>query len=131
MDITTIWKPEYSVGHPEIDRQHQYLFELWVMLDSMKNQSDNRLSLEQALLSLFDYVEIHFGNEEEILASHPTIREHKKIHAEFVGQTKQFMDDFHKNNLDLHTVVDFLLDWLIHHILETDSRYFKELQNVP
>ncbi len=127
MDIATIWKPEYSVGHPEIDRQHKYLFELWIMLDSMKNQQDNRLSLEQALLSLFDYVEIHFSNEEEFLATHPEIDQHKTIHADFLAQTNTFMEDFHNETLDLHTVVDFLRDWLIEHIVETDGRYFKEL----
>ena len=131
MDITTIWKPEYSVGHPEIDRQHKYLFELWIMLDSMKNQRENRLSLEQALLSLFDYVEIHFNNEEEYLATHPEIKQHQTIHADFIAQTKTFMEDFHNETLDLHTVVDFLHDWLIEHIVETDVRYFKELAQKP
>ncbi len=131
MDIATIWKPEYSVGHPEIDRQHKYLFELWIMLDSMKNQPDNRLSLEQALLSLFDYVEIHFSNEEEYLATHPKIEQHKTIHADFIAQANTFMEDFHKQTLDLHTVVDFLLDWLIHHIMETDIRYFNDLKKIP
>jgi len=131
MDITTIWKPEYSVGHPEIDRQHKYLFELWIMLDSMKNQRENRLSLEQALLSLFDYVEIHFNNEEEYLATHPEIKQHQTIHADFIAQTKTFMEDFHNERLDLHTVVDFLHDWLIKHIVETDVRYFKELAQKP
>jgi hemerythrin len=38
------------------------------------------------------------------------------------------MEEFHKENLDIHTVVDFLFDWLIHHIVETDVRYFKELE---
>ncbi len=128
MDITAIWKPEYSVGHQEIDEQHRYLFELWIMLDSMKNQSDNKLSLEQALLSLFDYVEIHFSNEENYLQAHPTIEEHKKIHADFIGQTKLFMEQFSAEKLDIHTVVDFLLDWITHHIVKTDVRYFKELK---
>ena len=128
MDITAIWKPEYSVGHQEIDQQHRYLFELWTMLDSMKNQQDNRLSLEQALLSLFEYVEIHFTHEEECLNAHPKIEEHKKIHADFIRRTKLFMDQFRAERLDIHTVVDFLLNWLIEHIVETDVRYFKELK---
>jgi hemerythrin len=127
MDITAIWKSEYSVGHPEIDHQHRYLFELWTMLDSIKNQQDNRLSLEQALLSLFDYVEIHFENEEKHLAAHPEIETHQKIHADFIKQAKTFMEEFHNESLDIHTVIDFLLDWLIHHIVETDIRYFKEI----
>ncbi len=128
MDIDAIWKPEYSVGHPEIDHQHKYLFELWIMLDSLKNQQDNRRSLEQALLSLFDYVEVHFSNEEKYLAAHPEIEQHKQIHADFIAQSNTFMEEFRNQTLDLQTVVDFLFHWLIEHIVKTDRRYFAEIQ---
>ncbi len=127
MDINALWKPEYSVGNEKIDSQHRYLFELWILLDSIKDQEANRLSLQQALLSLFDYVEIHFGDEEQILAAHPDIETHKAIHADFIQQSKSFMDEFQQDTLDIHEVTDFLRHWLIEHIVETDIRYFKEI----
>jgi len=130
MDITAIWKPEYSVGHKEIDDQHKYLFELWILLDSIKDQKDNRRSLMQALLSLFDYIEVHFENEEKYLQDHPKFDEHRKIHADFINQTKTFMDQFQKDTLDTHTVVDYLLNWLIGHIVNMDIRYFKDLEKL-
>ncbi|HEB68004.1 MAG TPA: bacteriohemerythrin [Desulfobulbus sp.] len=128
MDITAIWKPEYSVGHQEIDAQHKYLFELWLMLDSIKDQEDNHLSLEQALLSLFDYVEVHFANEEQYLQPHPEFKQHQQIHADFIAQCTTFMEQFGRDALDTHTVVDYLRNWLIEHIVETDIRYFRELK---
>ncbi|MCF6188407.1 MAG: bacteriohemerythrin [Desulfobulbaceae bacterium] len=127
MDITAIWRPEYSVGHQEIDAQHKYLFELWIMLNSIKDQQDNHLSLEQALLSLVDYVEIHFADEEKYLQAHPEFDRHRQIHAVFLAQCKTFTEQFQKGSLDTHTVVDFLRSWLIEHIVETDIRYFKEI----
>jgi hemerythrin len=127
MDITAIWKPEYSVGHEEIDAQHKYLFELWILLNSIKDQQDNRRSLMQGLLSLFDYVQIHFETEEKYLKNHPKFAEHRKIHAEFITKTQDFMDQFQKETLDTHTVVDYLRNWLIEHIVETDIKYFREL----
>jgi len=127
MDITAIWKPEYSVGHRKIDAQHKYLFELWIMLDSIKDQPNNRLSLEQALLSLVDYVEIHFADEEKYLQAHPEFDRHRRIHAAFLAQCTTFTEQFQKESLDTHTVVDFLRSWLIEHIVETDIRYFKEI----
>jgi len=127
MDINALWKPEYSVGNDKIDGQHRYLFELWILLDSVKDQEANRLSLEQALLSLFDYVEIHFGDEEEILAAHPDIDAHREIHREFLAKSKSFMDEFQQGTLDIHEVTDFLRHWLTDHIIETDTRYFKEI----
>jgi hemerythrin-like metal-binding protein len=127
MDINALWKPEYSVGNEKIDGQHKYLFELWIMLNSIKDQSSNRRSLEQALLSLLDYVVIHFADEEKILAGHPDIASHKQLHAEFLRQSKSFMLKFQNNSLDIHEVIDFLRNWLIDHIVKTDIRYFKEM----
>jgi len=127
MDITAIWKPEYSVGHPEIDTQHKYLFELWILLASITKQPENRRSLEQALLSLYDYVEIHFQREEELLAAHPDIEKHKEIHAAFVEQVQSFMDQFRAGTLESPVVVEYLKEWLIDHIVETDIRYFRAL----
>jgi len=130
MDITAIWKPEYSVGHKEIDDQHKYLFELWILLDSIKNQKDNRRSLAQALLSLFDYVGVHFENEEKYLRDHPQFVAHRKVHADFITQTQSFMDQFQKENLDTQSVVDYLRNWLIDHIVAMDIRYFNNLEKL-
>ena len=130
MDITTIWKPEYSVGHDDIDAQHKYLFELWILLNSIKDQKENRKSLMQALLSLFDYVKIHFTREEEYLRKHPEYEDHRKVHAEFINRTQEFVDQFQKDSLDTEVVVDYLKDWLINHIVETDIRYFRELEEM-
>ena len=127
MDITALWKPEYSVGHEEIDRQHKYLFELWIILDSVKDQPGNSQSLEQGLLALFDYVELHFGQEEEILQNHPEIEQHRQIHAAFINQCRSFRDQFKAGTLDMHTVVDYLRTWLIEHIIDIDTRYFNEI----
>jgi len=127
MDITAIWKAEYSVGHQEIDRQHKYLFELWLLIDSIKDQPENERSLEQALLSLFDYIDLHFNAEEKILRRHPKFAQHRRIHVDFINQTKVFMEQFREKSLDTHSVVDYLRSWLIEHIVNTDIRYFKEL----
>lgn len=128
MDITELWKPEYSVGHKEIDEQHRYLFELWILLDSVKDQENNTRSLEQALLSLFDYVELHFGKEEKYLQDHPEIEQHRKVHADFIAQCETFMRQFRQSTLDTRAVVDYLSTWLIEHIVQMDRRYFRELE---
>ena len=130
MDIEVLWKPEYSVGQAEIDRQHRYLFELWGMLDSVKGLSENRRSKEQALMALFDYIEIHFRDEEQYLQAHPEFAAHRKIHKDFVKQTRVFLEEFHLDELNLNKVVDYLCGWLLHHIVETDGRYFRELREM-
>ncbi len=129
-DTDTIWRPEYSVGVPEIDTQHRYLFQLWQMLDSVRNQRENRQSSRQALLSLLDYIDIHFSTEESYYREHPQFTDHQRIHRAFVDKVRQFEQDLEHDRLDMGAMVDFLHDWLIDHIVNTDIRYFNDLKTI-
>ncbi|BCO07970.1 hypothetical protein GF1_03460 [Desulfolithobacter dissulfuricans] len=128
MDIIEIWKPEYVVGVEEIDQQHRYLFELWVLLDNIRNQPESSLSLKQALLSLLDYVEIHFSTEEKYLQHHPELEAHRRLHKAFIDKTREFSARFEAGTLDIGQVADYLYNWLCEHIVGTDIPYFLELK---
>ncbi|WP_456385370.1 bacteriohemerythrin [Desulfolithobacter sp.] len=128
MDIIEIWKPEYIIGIEEIDRQHKYLFELFILLDNIRTQPDNQLSLQQALISLQDYVEIHFSSEEKYLRHHPDFEAHRRLHESFIEKAGEFSASFEAGTLDLEQVVEYLNKWLRDHILGVDIPYFKELK---
>ena len=126
----TIWQPEYSVGVPEIDAQHRYLFELWQMLDSIREQKENKRSRRQAILSLLDYIDLHFTTEEPYYREHPRFADHQRLHREFIDRVRQFEHDMENDRLDMAAMADFLRDWLIDHILHTDIRYFREMREI-
>ncbi len=130
MDGKTIWKPEYSVGVAEIDAQHRYLFELWQMLDSIKEEQGNLRSRRQALVSLLDYIDLHFTTEEACYREHPRYEEHRRIHRAFVDRVHEFERDMEEDHLDMPAMVDFLRDWLIDHIVNTDIRYFNDMKEI-
>ncbi len=129
-NIDTIWKPEYSVGVEEIDAQHRYLFELWLMLDSIRDQEDNQRSRRQAILSLLDYIDLHFTTEEGYYREHPRFAEHQGLHRAFVDRIHAFEQEMDEERLDLQAMADFLRDWLIDHIVNTDIRYFNDMNAI-
>ncbi len=129
-DTETIWKPEYSVGVAEIDAQHRYLFELWHLLDSIKGQKQNRNSCRQAMLSLLDYIDLHFTTEEPYYREHPRFTDHQQVHREFVRRVREFEQDLENDRLDIQAMTDFLRTWLIDHIVNTDIRYFKDMEKI-
>lgn len=129
-EAETIWKPEYSVGVDEIDAQHRYLFELWQMLVSIRDQEGNRRSRRQAILSLLDYIDLHFTTEEAYYREHPRFADHQRIHREFVARVQGFEQDLENDRLDMHAMVDFLRDWLIDHIVHTDIRFFNDMRQI-
>ncbi len=127
MNRSPQWQPEYSVQNQAIDRQHQYLFELVAVLETISLQRENRLSVREALKSLFAYAELHFSTEEPYYRNHPEFHAHQQLHREFVAKTREFDQAFQRGTLDLDELIIFLYDWLVDHIVETDVRYFREM----
>ena len=130
MDTQAItWKPEYSVGHSEIDQQHQYLFELCRSFAVISTMSENRLSMEQALLALLDYVDLHFDSEEKYYRHHPEYENHHQMHQEFIAKAREFEARFRSHDLEPAEVLNFLTQWLVNHIVHTDIRFFNDIQS--
>ena len=124
------WKPEYSVNNELIDFQHQYLFSLCKTLHQLQGNKRNKLSIEQAISGLLDYIELHFSEEEKLYKRHPEFAAHQKLHQNLIQQTEQLVADYKEEKLELSELLDFVYDWIIEHITKIDSRYFKELENM-
>jgi hemerythrin len=128
MSEQLLWKPEYSVGNDEIDRQHQYLFDLCRMLSDVKERSDSPMVIFAALNSLFDYAKIHFQFEENLLHTHLDPGAHRLLHRDFLEKVDDFMMKYEQKQLRLQEIRDFITSWIIHHILEEDRNIFRRLR---
>jgi len=76
--------------------------------------------------NLFSYTITHFRTEEELFEkyAYPTASFHKKEHKKFVRRIQEFKDAFDGGRLGVSIqVMNFLRDWLKHHIMEVDKRY--------
>jgi hemerythrin len=119
------WKEEYSVGHSEIDAQHQRLFQLADELHTAMTAGKGNAALNQTLTSLIDYTKHHFSSEEQLMKKHfyPDYLKHKALHDELTARVLEFQAKFASGRTAMSIdLLQFLKDWLTHHIGETDRK---------
>ncbi len=122
------WREEYSVGVRLIDEQHQNMFRMINDLVGSINAVPTTEQIAPILAGLVEYKQKHFATEEGYFrqfnfeGAEEHIAEHRKFN-ETLEQLKK------KNEGDMiglaFELVDFLEDWLINHLLNTDRKYIE------
>lgn len=119
------WKDEYLVGQPEIDNQHKRLFQLADELHTAMTAGKGKDVMLKTLGDLIDYTKRHFAAEEALMlrSKYPGYPEHKAFHDKLTAQVVQFQTEFAagKSIVSIQ-LLQFLKDWLQHHIAETDRK---------
>ena len=123
-------KPEYYTGVDLIDREHTRLFELAdetyeLLHDSfLEYKTDRIVSLVSELI---DYARTHFAHEEAYQKSiqYPHMAEHAAQHRQFEDSLTELdldslSDDFEEQNETIESILEFLINWLVNHILKVD-----------
>lgn len=123
-----VFKDEFRTGIENIDIEHQKLFEIadrayvTLMDDFIPDKYDYILEI---LKELTDYAVFHFEHEEEYMMSihYKKLISHKAEHVEFLDKVSGYqLTDIDENQKGvILELLDFLNDWLIHHILENDK----------
>lgn len=117
----------YSVGVKEIDRQHSILVELINRLDYGLKNKIGKETMEDIVNYLVDYTVFHFGYEEKLLEEHnwPELSQHKAIHEAFVNKVASYQSQLKTQDVMeiAESILGFLKDWLVDHILKTDKQY--------
>lgn len=126
------WQDSYRIGIPEIDKQHQQLFNILEYLEKNIEQRHLGKGLE-ALTALIDYTTYHFSAEEAIhmASGYPARLQHQETHNGFLSQILP-----HKTPgiIDLSTLEELaqsLSQWILDHVLEDDvafAAYYKHHQ---
>jgi hemerythrin len=131
------WNKGYEIGNAYIDGQHRHLVGLLVNLKDFI--VDNGLQAESGdigniVKSLADYTQIHFSGEQALMAKHsyPELNNHIRLHSVFVQAVDAFAAAAKAGKAgedeELHGLYDFLLQWLINHILQEDRKFAEYLQ---
>lgn len=129
---TLEWDPSLETGHALVDEQHRSLFGL------VAEVSDVSLTLDQvatasALQRLSDYVLVHFGAEEALMRQHGYPEEHAAEHAAehraLTDRTRELVLAFRTDAAAAAVeLASFLIEWLTHHIEESDRKLVRFLQ---
>ncbi len=122
-----IWlQDKYTVNVRKFDEQHQKLVEIInEVFDAKKNHAGTGVILN-ILTQLSDYAKNHFAEETTVLREndYPDLETQKNEHANFVMKINHFIQEFHVDNMSLNDeMLDFLKNWLINHIMQTDKKY--------
>lgn len=125
------WNSIYSVGIEIIDNQHKRIFEL---INEIYNTSKlDFAQFEKVRIQLNNYANYHFRLEEKLfeITHYPQTNAHLQEHNEFREKIKQW-NEKSKKEME-NELFDFLVDWLIEHILNVDMKYApyikKEISN--
>ena len=120
----------FKVGHPEIDRQHSGLFDAVNRLHDAMKAGVARQELGKILAFLRTYTVEHFQTEEGIMqkSKYPGYASHKAIHDDLTRKVLDLEEQHKAGSMTLSiAVMNFLKDWLAHHISEEDKRLVEHL----
>ena len=124
---------EYLTGIDLIDREHEELFHIVDRANQLVKSFDASSSYDkitQILDELKAYTKNHFEDEEEYMESihYEGLEAQKRAHEAFIDKLENIDFDEIENNPEeyLQKLIEFLLGWLINHILHTDKKIPKE-----
>jgi diguanylate cyclase (GGDEF)-like protein/hemerythrin-like metal-binding protein len=126
-----VWHSHYASGHPQIDAQHQGLFqdanELLVAILEAHPRPQILASAER----LLNDVITHFQDEETILAAvgYAELEAHRAIHTSLVIQGTNLFAALQRGEGDLGAWFQFLAhEVVVRHMLQVDRDYFPLLK---
>jgi len=117
-----------SVNIEEIDTQHQALVRLINNMADTVTAGQSRRVFEKQLSDFMRYIELHFSDEETYftLYDYPEASAHRGHHKAFFKQVSALKNEFHSKETELSRVLlNFIKDWLVHHIVSIDKKYSK------
>ncbi len=126
------WSPKFSTNIPSIDRQHKVIIGFINDLHAGMEGKEVRGIVGQTLQGLINYTRVHFAYEAMLFKVHgfDDQEEHLAVHERMVEKIGDFKQRFDKGEADIsEELLDFLKNWLFHHILEDDMAYSEHLRD--
>ena len=119
---------KYVIGVEQIDEEHKRLFEIIGEANAVLHNDflyDKFDQISNILGELVEYTKVHFADEEAYMESinYEGLEAQKRAHAMFVEKIENInLDDVDDNQDEyLKGLLNFLLDWLVNHILKVDK----------
>jgi hemerythrin-like metal-binding protein len=109
-----------------MDDQHKKIVELLNKMHAAKKAGSGKWVLNEILVELADYVDVHFKEEENLLEANdcPQLAAEQKAHAKLKDDLLELKQKFNNGNATLSSeVLIFLKNWLNGHILGLDKQY--------
>lgn len=127
------WSPNLSVGIDSMDREHQQLMEGINRLHETLSSGREGTRVAATLDELLQLTREHFAHEETLMHDngYGHLAHHKHLHDALLEELSEFRDRTASHEMNAGTELsDFLKDWLLEHILESDKHLGGFLEGV-
>jgi hemerythrin-like metal-binding protein len=117
------WNDSFALGVPQVDRQHQRLFELLDQLDADIESNHATKAVRRLFHDLVSYSRYHFTTEESLMRARrwPGAEAHAALHREFIERLDADAPLLAEGGPDLAAEFRrFLSGWLVRHIAVAD-----------
>ncbi len=127
------WTENFSVGVRQFDEQHKQLVRMLNRLIAEPEAGTRSETVSELLDAMTEYAQQHFEAEEELMQqyNYPQLEEHAAQHNAFRRKTAELcMDAMYQVGTVPESILQYLRDWLVEHILQSDMDYkpfFREL----
>jgi hemerythrin len=128
------WHENFETGIGQFDEHHKHFVCLINKICDDMDDGRNHDTLRVTFDELIDYASYHFAAEENWMEVHkfPGLELHKAEHDRFCGEVVEIQKDFHNGKLCLSLeLLQFLIEWLTNHILNTDAEYGRFAKELP
>lgn len=120
------WSENFSVLNCEIDEQHKVLISIMDSLAGLLQNEDYRFeAIYDVVTRLDDYITEHFQYEEQLMLqyNYPDMVSHVSQHNKLRDSNGKFnIFDITKPKEFIEDSLVYLVDWLTHHIMNTDKK---------
>lgn len=125
------WESKYVLGFHEIDEQHRVFVKTIDELYDAIRAKKTEAKLNEIFKKIEHYAAIHFPLEESLFrrTNYPKTDSHIAEHRKFKEKISSIKRKISHNEMEISfELVDFLEDWLVHHLSEVDKLYIKHFQ---
>ena len=131
------WDDKYKIGYKRIDDQHKELVNIINdlynvgIVNDLSNE-EVKVNFHSIIKRTIDYATYHFSYEEKIMGAvdYSLAKDHIAKHRSF---SLKIVDDVSRyengDDLAIEDFLDFLKNWLLHHIIVEDKKFISELKS--
>lgn len=126
------WSDDFVIGIGEIDDQHRWLVDTTNRLyDEISKENPDSGEIGEILYGLVEYAINHFIVEEDLFKryEYPQSDSHTDEHNSFNAKAVELLQDYENGKEVGEQTLEFLKNWLKHHILVNDKAYVPYLKD--
>ena len=127
------WETKYATGIEVIDKDHIKLVEMINDLYTAMSRGEGRLVVHDIVNRMVEYSKRHFKREELLLkkAGYIHFASHEEQHDSFIAKVASFIRKLEAGETNISIeLVEFLRDWMVDHILNSDKKFVADLKKL-